>query len=252
LYSRLAKYYDAIYWWKDYSREVDFLVEVFERYEAMVKTILEVACGTGNHTKIFVRKGYRVTGLDINEEVLKVARKKVGHGAEFVRGDMRDLGESVGGEFDAVVCLFSAISYNRTLSELERTIQGFYDHLKAGGVAVFDTHFTKKGFMDGFRDESVFDDGDVIGARVGVSTRRGNLGEISFTYLIKDGRKVITLRDDVHRLGLFDAGEFLRALRRVGFAKTRFYADWSFEKGGPKGQFGDYIFVGQKPRHRDR
>jgi ubiquinone/menaquinone biosynthesis C-methylase UbiE len=48
----LAEYYDRIYWWKDYNREVEFLLKIFRRYGVRGKRILEVACGTGNHTKI--------------------------------------------------------------------------------------------------------------------------------------------------------------------------------------------------------
>jgi SAM-dependent methyltransferase len=247
LYSQLARYYDNVYWWKDYGLEVDFVVEVFRSVGVRVERILEVACGTGNHTKILTARGYRVTGVDISEAVLRVARKKVRHGASFVQGDMRNLGAAVDGEYDAVLCLFSAISYNLTASEMKSAVQGFYDHLKEGGVVLFDTHFTKKGFVDGYRDETVFDDGKVIGARVSVSTRKADVGQISFTYLIKDGRKVIVLRDDVHRLGLFDARDFLRAMQEVGFVETRLYTDWSFKKPKRKGRFDDGIYVGRKP-----
>src|SRR2546425_3031894 len=199
LYSELASYYDKIYWWKDYAQEVDFLLKIFRRYGVRGKRILEVACGTGNHTKILTSRSYEVTGVDISEDVLRIARRKVRRHATFVRGDMRDLDAVVEGEFDAVICLFSAISYNLALSDLRKTLNGFYRHLKGNGVVVFDTHFMKKSFLDGHRDQEVFDDGKVIGARLSTSKRVGGVGEISFAYLIKDGRKTIVLRNDVHR-----------------------------------------------------
>ena len=134
LYSQLARYYDRIYWSKDYSGEVDFLVRLFDRSGVTGKSLLEVGCGTGNHTKPLVARGYRVTAVDISEDVLRVARGKVRQGARFLRGDMRDLGAVVEGEFDAVVCLFSTISYNLTRSDLRKTLRSFYGHVKAGGV----------------------------------------------------------------------------------------------------------------------
>jgi len=247
LYSELAKYYDAVYWYKDYDREVDFLLEIFQKHGARVRTILEVACGTGNHAQILTKRGFEVTGVDISKNVLEVARKKVLRRASFFQGDMRNLDEVTDREFDAVICLFSAISYNLSYADLGRTVGGFYSHLRDNGVAVFDTHFTGKGFVDGYRDESAFDDGSVIGARICTSKRRGNIGELSFTYLIKDGRKVIALRDDVHRLGLFDSQDFLRAMKEAGFIETRRYVDWTFKPGG-KTLFEDEIYVGVKPR----
>jgi ubiquinone/menaquinone biosynthesis C-methylase UbiE len=246
LYAQLAEYYDKIYWWKDYSREVDFLVKVLRRRGVPGNKILEVACGTGNHTMFLVSKGYEVTGVDISESILRIARRKVKHHATFVKGDMRDLDRTIDGEFDAVVCLFSAISYNLTMEEVRKTLGGFYRHLKVGGVVVFDTHFMRKNFLDGFRDEDVFDDGKVIGARLAISKRKGDVGEISFTYLIKDGRKVIVLRNDLHRLGLFDPEDFLRVLEETGFTKSAVFADWTFRSAGEQKEFRDSVYVGSK------
>jgi SAM-dependent methyltransferase len=248
LYSQLAEYYDHIYWWKDYGREVNFLVEVFAKYGVQVKRVLEVACGTGNHMKLLTARGYGITGVDISGDVLRIARRKVRHGAIFIRGDMRNLDAVVDGEYDVVICLFSAISYNVTVADLKKTVKGFYDHLREGGIAVFDTHFTKKSFMDGYRDESVFDDGRVIGARMNVSKREGDVGQISFTYLIKDGRKVIVLRNDVHHLGLFDPQDILQIMRETGFVDNKRYVDWALKKSkNSRTQFADDVYIGRKP-----
>lgn len=246
LYSELAEYYDRIYWWKDYSQEVDFLLEVLRRYGVKGKRVLEVACGTGNHTKLLVSRGYRITGVDMSDDVLAIARKKVGCHATFVRGDMRNLDQVVEGTYDAAICLFSAISYNKTMSDLKRSLQGLFDHTKKGGVAVFDTNFTNKGFIDGYRGEDIFDDGETMGARLSISKRRGKVGEINFSYLIKDGPKTVMLRNDTHRLGLFDLQDFRKAMREVGFERIGLYADWKFRKDGKRNVFRDTIFVGRK------
>ncbi len=247
LYSRLAEYYDRIYWWKDYRQEVDFLLETFRKYGVSGRKILEVACGTGNHTWILAKKGYEVTGVDLSEDVLRVARRKVRRGAVFVKGDMRELDSAIAGEYDAVVCLFSAISYNVRLPDLRRTLAGFYTRLKSNGIVVFDTHFTKKEFRDGYRGEDIFDDGKVIGARLSLSTREGDVGQLAFTYLIKDGRKVTVLRNDLHRLGLFDPKDFLAVMKEVGFVKTEVFRDWTVRKSGRTAAGAENVFVGMKP-----
>ncbi len=247
LYSELAPYYDRIYWWKDYAQEVDFLLKVLHRYGVRGKHILEVACGTGNHTKLLAARGYRVTGVDVSDDMLAIARRKVGGRTTFVRGEMRNLGQVVEGTYDAAICLFSAISYNLTTSDLKRTLQGLSDHTRKGGVTVFDTHFTKKGFMDGHRGEDIFDDSKAMGARLSFSRRRGKIGEITFSYLIKDGPKIVMLRNDVHRLGLFDLRDFRKVMREVGFDRIRVYADWQFARDMKQSEPRDNIFVGHKP-----
>ncbi|MDA4124709.1 MAG: methyltransferase domain-containing protein [Thaumarchaeota archaeon] len=246
LYAQLAEYYDKIYWWKDYNQEVEFLMEAFRKYGVHGKRILEVACGTGNHTKLLTKRGYEVTGVDLSADVLRIARRKVRRGATFLQGDMRNLSEVVQGEYDAVVCLFSAISYNTNLAELRRTLEGFHAHLKRGGLAILDTHFTKEGFRDGYRGEDIFDDGDVIGARLSTSKRFGDIGELTFSYLIKDGQKTIVLRNDRHRLGLFAPEDILRVMKEAGFAKLQVFKDWTLTKGGKKPIQSENVFVGQK------
>ncbi len=246
LYSQLVKYYDRIYWWKDYNEEVDFLEKLLKKYEVRGRRVLEVACGTGNHSKILAARGYEVTGVDISDDMLRIARRKVKGHVKFIRGDMRDLDAVVEGEYDSAICLFSAISYNLTLSDLKQTIRGLYDHLRERGVVIFDTHFTKKSFVDGHRAEDIFDDGKVFGARLGVSKHEGGTGRISFSYLIKDGAKTIVLRDDVHRLGLFDPKDFLRTMQEVGFVETAAFVDWTFEKAKNERKFRDIVFVGRK------
>ncbi|HYW84930.1 MAG TPA: hypothetical protein VFB30_16825, partial [Spirochaetia bacterium] len=89
--------------------------------------------------------------------------------------------------------------------------------------------------------------GRVIGARLSVSKREGDVGQVSFSYLIKDGPKTIVLRDDVHRLGLFDHEDFLRTMQEVGFVRTGAYLDWSFKKAKEENQFRDVVFVGCRP-----
>jgi SAM-dependent methyltransferase len=242
----LVKYYDRIYWWKDYNQEVGFLIKVLKRYEVGGKRVLEVACGTGNHTKILAAKGYEVTGVDISDDMLSIARRKVKGHARFLRGDMRDLDAVVDGRYDAAIYLFSAVSYNLTRSDLKRTLQGLYDHLKERGVVIFDTHFTKKSFEDGHRGEDIFDDGSVFGARLGVSKREGDIGVISFSYLIKDGAKTTVLRNDVHRFGLFDVEDFLVTMQKVGFVEAGAYIDWTFKKAKEENRFRDIVFVGSK------
>jgi hypothetical protein len=164
---------------------------------------------------------------------------------------MRNLGAvGLDGGYAAAVCLFSSISYNLTISDVKLTLQGIYDQLREGGVVVFDTHFTKKDFMDGYRGEDIFDDGRVFGARLSISKRQGDVGQISFSYLIKDGNKTLVLRNDVHEFGLFDPEDFLRIMGEVGFVDTNAFVDWKFEKTRGDRKFRDTVFVGWKPRRR--
>jgi len=56
------------------------------------KTVLELACGTGYWTDVIAERARQVTALDVNDEVLKIARTKKNAGkVTFLRGSAYDI-----------------------------------------------------------------------------------------------------------------------------------------------------------------
>jgi ubiquinone/menaquinone biosynthesis C-methylase UbiE len=51
--------------------------------------ILDIGCGPGKDAEYFVRNGFQVTGIDLSDELLCIAKKKV-PGANFIKMDMRE------------------------------------------------------------------------------------------------------------------------------------------------------------------
>src|SRR5512132_2102364 len=107
------KYYDDIYsaMDKDYGTEAEKIHDFVEKYKSTKgNMLLDVACGTGTHAN-YLSRYYIVQGIDVNADMLKVARKKNPE-IRFTQGDMRDF--DLHKQFDAVSCLFSAIGYMKT------------------------------------------------------------------------------------------------------------------------------------------
>src|SRR5207249_3136680 len=77
LYGRFARYYDLIcHALVNYEGDVDYLQDVFRRYKAKPRTILDLGCGTGNHSVPLARRGYRVSGIDRSASMIAQAKKK--------------------------------------------------------------------------------------------------------------------------------------------------------------------------------
>src|SRR6266705_2011642 len=111
--------YDAIYHFKNYGRECEILREIIHAAVPGARTVLDVACGTGEHAKFLLKEKYAVDGVDLNEEYLRAARIKNPAG-KYTRADMTDF--DLGMTYDAVTCLFSAIGYVHTVDRMNRAI----------------------------------------------------------------------------------------------------------------------------------
>ena len=61
-------------------KESNFIEDVLHLKEGI--EILDLACGIGRHSIEFAKRGYKVTGLDINPILLKEARKREKMGDE--------------------------------------------------------------------------------------------------------------------------------------------------------------------------
>ena len=69
---------------------MDFWKNIF--HETCGNTVLELACGTGRLAQPILREGAQYTGLEIEPEFVKSARKKLscfGNSVSIIMGDMR-------------------------------------------------------------------------------------------------------------------------------------------------------------------
>lgn len=211
-YARSADFYDLVYAGKPYADEA---AAVHARIQAHLRSggdaLLDVGCGTGSHAA-HLRAHYRVTGLDLEEGLLEIARARYPD-VDFHRGDMADF--DLGRRFDAVVCLFSAIGYQRTEQALRRTIANFARHLRPGGVVVVEPWLTPEAFTPGHLRLDVYDTPGLKVTRIGRSEHEGELSVLVFTYTVGRPEGVETW-EERHLLGLFSHAQMLDAFRAAG------------------------------------
>ena len=86
--------------------EADFIVE--ELGLTPGQRILDVGCGTGRHTIELARRGYKLTGIDLSDHMLDVARQaaaaaRVSEGVELVQGDAATT--TLPDRFNAAICI---------------------------------------------------------------------------------------------------------------------------------------------------
>ncbi len=97
------------------------------------KSVLDLACGSGDFTRDYKRRGAaRVVGVDISQEMIKLARQDEAQeplGIEYIQQDVQTMGKI--GTFDVVVAAF-LLPYAQTREQLRQMCQTAYVNLKPG------------------------------------------------------------------------------------------------------------------------
>ncbi len=137
-----ARVYNLL--WAGFARQMaPRILEYYERTPLghSNKTLLDLACGTGQLALHFLEQGYQVTGLDLSEDMLRLARENavaylVAGQVQFVQGDARDfrLEATVG----LAVSTFDALNHLGSLEDLQACFQCVQAAVEPGGLFIFD------------------------------------------------------------------------------------------------------------------
>ena len=238
MFSNSAEFYDAIYGkFKDYPAEAKKMADLIAREHPAAKTLLDVACGSGEHARI-LRDQYHfeVDGIDLSGDFVALAERK-NPGGRFFRADMIDF--DLGRTYDAVMCLFSSIAYVRTLDRVTLALRQFKAHLNDGGLILVEPWFPPGVLIPGKIHLNTVHPGDVAIARLGYCEIRDRMSTLHFEYLIGTLGK-IRHETETHELGLFTREEMGRCFAEAGL---------SFEFD-PDGLSGRGLYIARKARTR--
>lgn len=124
--------------------EVDFIEKVLAPRKGA--KILDCPCGHGRHSIELARRGYVVTGQDLNGFLLgeaKKAAKRAKVSVRWVKGDMREV--PFENEFDFAINLFTAFGFLESDEEDQKALVQAAKALKRGGR--FELDFINRDFI---------------------------------------------------------------------------------------------------------
>lgn len=120
----------------DFARHVmPVLEQLLLRTLPAGAAVLDLCCGSGRVTQGLVERGFRVTGVDSSEPMLRLARHNA-PGAELVLADMRSL--ALPHTYAAIVSTFNALAHAHTVEDLGQALRNAHTALAPGGLMVFD------------------------------------------------------------------------------------------------------------------
>lgn len=132
-YSRV-EYRRLIAWGPRIEREAPFLRTVLA--SAPDTSVIDLGCGTGEHTAFMASEGHRAVGLDQSESMIEAAREHeaAGHG-RFLLGDARDAPALLGDEppFGMALCLGNMLPHVKEDDDLAALLGAVRDVLLPGG-----------------------------------------------------------------------------------------------------------------------
>ena len=137
-----ADCYDALYGDKDYEAECDLIERLFKTYgDGQIKSVLDLGCGTGNHSIPLSRRGFEVIGADRSESMLAQAREKAVQlnpslPVAFKHADIR--AAHLGRQFDAILLMFAVLGYQLENADVLAALHTAHRHLRPEGLLLFD------------------------------------------------------------------------------------------------------------------
>lgn len=231
-YDFLAGSYDALTTDVDYPTWADYIERHFARLGRPVRTVLDLACGTGSLTCELAGRGYEVTGVDKSPEMLSLAEEKcrdLDNRPRFFCEGMEAL--RLPGRVDACVCCLDSVNYVLQPRKLERAFRRVYDCLEPGGLFLFDADTPEKlAAMDGqvFLDETE----DEYCVWRGEYSSRRRVCSFWMDIFRREG-ELWRRGEELHEEYAYTMEELEDYLRQVGFAAVKQYGELKFRAPRP-------------------
>lgn len=226
-YKEFAVIYDELMNDIDYNEWFSYIEEILEKNNVSSKKILEMACGTGNLTKLFCDEMYDVTCFDLSSDMLTVAYDKLKkyRNVKVLNMDMVDF--KLNDSFETVISICDSINYITEENDIEKVFKNVYNVLKDDGVFIFDINsFYKLSSIIG-DNTFVYENEKVFYTWQNHFDNEEKIAEFYLTFFIKDNDKYVRV-DEEHYERAYSTQEIVCALKKVGFNDICIYDAFTF------------------------
>lgn len=231
-YRGFAGVYDLLMDDFDYPAWAEYYLRLIADAGVRPTEICDCACGTGSLTTEFAARGLRVTGADIAQEMLDVAREKAmrrGFPVRFVCMDMTKL--TLPHPVDAIICGCDGVNYLTSEKRVRAFFEAAHANLRPGGALAFDVsspYKLKEVLGDAFfgeeRDEAAY---------LWQNTLEGDVVTMDLTFFIRRADGLYERVTETHRQKAHEPETIARLLNETGFTGVRICGDRTFDPPKP-------------------
>lgn len=243
-YGDFADLYDRLMEDAPYEQWMTFFEQAMARYQLVPRHIADLGCGTGTIAIPLFEQGYKVTGIDLSEEMLARAEEKITNYSPRIRFLCQDLRELVLPEpCDVAISFCDTLNYILEEDDLQDVFTRVKQSLRPGGVFLFDMHSLYK-LREKLGDNLFYEIEDDVSYlwQSRFDPEKGTVEyDVTFFSLVDEEESLYRRFREVHVQRAYEVEVLKRLLSHAGFDTVEVYADFCFDV--PKIDSERYFFV---------
>ncbi|WP_242272289.1 trans-aconitate 2-methyltransferase [Bacillus cereus group sp. BfR-BA-01310] len=183
------------------------------QYASSDSRILDLCCGTGHLTKIFIDNNFIVTGIDGSAQMIAHARKNAPD-ATFIVDDARHF--KVDEQFHYVISAGDSLNHIMKLDELKNTFHNVYSALYDGGSFAFDMNM-EKGFLENWSASFHISEREYVCIIDSTYDSENKRADMNFILFKRDTNNIWKRSDFSFKEACYSKEEIISSLKSVGF-----------------------------------
>lgn len=213
----------------DYSEWTDYIENLFAYYDISPDLICDLACGTGNFTIEFAKRGYNMTGVDISVDMLNIAKKKALKeklDILFLNQNLFEL--DLYGSMGAFICMIDGFNYILVPEILQNIFIKIHKcFLDKNGMLIFDLSSKRK--LKNIIGNNIFlhNEKNVFYAWDNVYHEKTNISEMNLTFF-KKKRYWYKRFEENHLQKAYSEKDIVYMLKKAGFSSVDTFDELKF------------------------
>ncbi len=246
VYNDFAEVYDLFMEDIEYDTWVNYLENIWDKFNIKPNLIAELGCGTGNITQRLAQKGYDMIGIDISDTMLLKAKEKAMEDNLEILYLMQDMREfELYGTVDCIISLCDSLNYITEEEDLLEVFKLVNNYLEPKGLFIFDMNTEYK--FKNILGDNVFAETEESAAYIWENfyDEEEKMNEYYVNFFVKEEKSQLYRRfEEEHYEKAYDIETVKRLIEKAGLKILAVYDAFTFE--APKSDSERIYFVVQE------
>lgn len=226
-YEEIGKYYDYIF--PIGESQLSFIEDTLKGRGI---NVLDVACGSGGYSVELAKKGFKITSVDVEKEMINKLKEKAERenlDIKAYQADMRSLAHTVDREFDAVFCIGNSIVHLDNRDEIWDVLKQMHGLLKQNGALVLQIINYDRIIKFGISElpPIINEKENLEFVRKYNYVKEDNIIEFNTSLILKDGDRPKVYNNSIKLFPIL-RDELDTALRKAGFDEIYTFGDFNY------------------------